>query len=240
MTRINFAYILLILVILTSCDNNYSYKKEEEKTKFKIVDLSYVNNDHNDILNGNFEHKSFSYINSRRTNSSIEESKYRVSNFSHLLLDSNNDFEMEFKHDIYDGYDVKAKYRKIKQISGYNYFVGFNKGKQNGYIIGWRNKGEPDKQVSWEVGLHTDSLISTLSYKTIKNMFPAFKGNYTQVKVDSVVIPYFADKDKSKQIQTNVFLRFTRIFGDHKWFKYKNFFEKEDPFKNKAIYKLEE
>lgn len=231
MTRINFAYILLILALLTSCDNNYSYKKEDEKTKFKIVDLSYVNDKFIHIFDINFENKTYSGLN---------ECKYRVSNNRKLLLDTNNDFELEFRHNIFpsDRYNNGVE-------SGYNYFVGYNKENEIGYLIGWRNIGDYIKPITWEVGSQTDSLISTLSHKSIKKMFPNFKGNYTQVKVDSIVIPYFTYMTQEMHVlgiilEKEIYLPYTRIFGNHKWFRYKNYFDKIDLQTKSINYTLED
>lgn len=118
----------------------------------------------------------------------------------------------------YNGTDAEVEYslpgdyyhNNCWYPSYYKYFIGIQdkNGISKGFLIRWINMRETLEQfkadnvnvsqsnkrkeyfeeIPWEIGSHTDSIETNLSYNEVKNLYPEFQGSYKHIKCDSIVI----------------------------------------------------
>lgn len=133
----------------------------------------------------------------------------RLEYSSHFLEYSGTNLEVEYElpgHYSYNnlGFTLYNKYFIGVKIDG---------GIEKGFFIHWvnisqtlenykndtnqRKQKEYFEGIPWEIGSHTDSLETNLSYNEIKNLYPEFQGSYKHIKCDSIVIIHDSTRFRS-------------------------------------------
>jgi len=201
-------FLFLISFFVASCSN----KKDTKDSYFEIPIVNY----YPDLYKRNYDNNSGKCIDSSRYivpacyiyaiidgYSSEKKNKYSV-------CEQFFEFEgtsAEIEYSLPDSYHYKGKWFSKDS----KYFIGIKEtsGVQRGFLIHWinmkkslevykkdtsQNKSNDYKEyfsgIPWEIGNHTDSLETNLSYNEIKNLYPIFQGGYKHILCDSIVITH--------------------------------------------------